>query len=109
MILILHSLELLFLCGIHPARPANSLSGLEFAQLWSETVRLLHLVERLRLVADGEILEDEMTITDPRFYTAPVVVKHYWQRRPDIDVLEYFCGEAPRPDDEVSRSREGTR
>ena len=69
----------------------------------------LHLVERLRLVADGEILEDEMTITDPRFYTAPVVVKHYWQRRPDIDVLEYFCGEAPRPDDEVSRSREGTR
>jgi len=60
----------------------------------------LHLVERLRLVADGQVLEDELTITDPKMYTAPIVVKHYWQRRPDIDVLEYFCGDAPRPDDE---------
>ena len=56
----------------------------------------LHLVERLRLVADGEILEDEMTITDPKNYTEPLVIKHYWQRRPDIDVLEYVCGERPR-------------
>src|SRR4051794_9765910 len=31
----------------------------------------LHLVERLRLVANGEVLEDEMTITDPKIYTAP--------------------------------------
>lgn len=62
----------------------------------------LHMVERLRLLADGEILEDEMTITDPKYYTAPIVVKHYWQRRPDIDVMEYFCGENPRPDDEVN-------
>jgi hypothetical protein len=62
----------------------------------------LHLVERLRLVANGEVLEDEMTITDPKIYTAPIVVKHYWQRRPDIDVLEYVCGERPRPEDEVN-------
>ena len=62
----------------------------------------LHLVERLRLVADGEVLEDEMTITDPKIYTAPIVVKHYWQRRPDIAVLEYVCGERPRPEDEVN-------
>ena len=62
----------------------------------------LHLVERLRLVADGEVLEDEMTINDPKIYTAPVVVKHYWQRRPDIAVLEYVCGERPRPEDEVN-------
>jgi hypothetical protein len=62
----------------------------------------LHLVERLRLAADGEILEDEMTITDPKIYTAPFTVKHYWQRRPDIEVLEYYCGEKPRPDDEVN-------
>ena len=66
----------------------------------------LHLVERLRLVADGEILEDEMTITDPRTYTAPIVVKHYWQRRPDIDVLEYVCGDRPRSEDEVNQPRE---
>lgn len=61
----------------------------------------LHLVERLRLVADGEMLEDEMTITDPKTYTAPIVVKHYWQRRPDIEVLEYVCGERPRASDEI--------
>jgi hypothetical protein len=61
----------------------------------------LHLVERLRLVADGEILEDEMTITDPRAYTRPIVVRHYWQRRPDIEVLEYYCGEKPRASDEL--------
>jgi hypothetical protein len=62
----------------------------------------LHLVERFRLVADGEILEDDMTITDPKMYTSPLSVKHYWQRRPDLEVLEYFCGDKPRPDDEVS-------
>jgi hypothetical protein len=62
----------------------------------------LHLVERLRLVANGEVLEDEMTITDPKNYTAPLVVKHYWQRRPDIDILEYVCGERPRSEDEVN-------
>ena len=61
----------------------------------------LHLVERLRVVADGEILEDEMTITDPKAYTAPLVLKHYWQRRPDIEVLEYVCGERPRDSTDV--------
>ena len=69
----------------------------------------LHLVERFRLVADGEILEVEKTITDPTNYTAPFTVKHYWQRRPDIDVLEYVCGEAPRPDDEVNVPTGATR
>jgi len=62
----------------------------------------LHLAERLRVVADGQVLEDEMTITDPKNYTAPIVVRHYWQRRPDIEVLEYVCGERPRSEDEVN-------
>jgi hypothetical protein len=61
----------------------------------------LQLVERLRLVADGEMLEDEMTISDPMAYTEPIVVKHYWQRRPDIEVLEYVCGERPRASDQI--------
>ena len=61
----------------------------------------LHLVERIRLLADGEILEDEMTITDPKAYTAPLVFTHYWQRRPDIEVLEYVCGERPRDSTDV--------
>ena len=67
----------------------------------------LHLVERIRLVADGEILEDEMTITDPKAYTAPLVIKHYWQRRPDIEVLEYVCNERPRDSGDVIRTKEG--
>ena len=58
----------------------------------------LHLVERLRLVANNELLEDEMTIEDPKYYTQKVVLKHYFQRRPDIDMLEYFCGDNPRRD-----------
>ena len=39
--------EILFLCGIHPARPASSLSDEEFEQLWAETVRLLRIGVRL--------------------------------------------------------------
>jgi hypothetical protein len=60
----------------------------------------LRLVERLRVLADGQILEDDITITDPVMYTTPIRVKHYWQKRPDIDVLEYVCNEAPRAEDE---------
>ncbi len=67
----------------------------------------LHLVERIRLVADGEILEDEMTITDPKAYTEPLVITHYWQRRPDIDVLEYVCNERPRDSGDVIPTKEG--
>jgi hypothetical protein len=69
----------------------------------------LHLVERLRVVANGEVLEDEMTITDPKNYTAPLVVKHYWQRRPDIEVLEYVCGDRPRSEDEVNTTSGGAK
>ena len=58
----------------------------------------LHLVERMRLVANNELLEDEITIEDAKYYTEKVVLKHYFQRRPDIDMLEYFCGDNPRHD-----------
>jgi hypothetical protein len=61
----------------------------------------LHLVERFTLVADGELLEDEITIDDPKTYTEPLVLKHYFQRRPDIDMLEYFCNDNPRRSDEA--------
>ena len=37
---------------------------------------------------------------DPKTYTRPFTVKHYWQRRPDLDVLEYFCADNRRPDAE---------
>ena len=79
---------------------SNALASSEDAKPRLPVSDQLHLVERLRLVADGQVLEDEMTITDPKMYTEPLVIKHYWQRRSDVEVLEYFCGEAPRPDDE---------
>ena len=63
---------------------------------------LLHLVERFKLLANGELLEDELTISDPKAYTAPLILKHYFQRRPDIEMLEYFCNENPRDDSLVS-------
>ena len=66
----------------------------------------LHLVERLRLVADGELLEDELTIDDPKAYTEPLVLKHYFQRRTDIDMLEYFCNDNPRDDGQVGNAAE---
>jgi endonuclease-8 len=39
--------ELLFLCGIHPARPASSLGDDEFDELWQRTVELLRLGVRM--------------------------------------------------------------
>ena len=60
----------------------------------------LHLVERIRLVGNGEFLEDELAIDDPQTYRKPFTVKHYWQRRPDLEVLEYFCSDNRRPDAE---------
>jgi hypothetical protein len=60
----------------------------------------LHAVERLRQLDDGQILEDEVTIDDPTVYTEPFTLKRYWVRSPDLDMMEYVCGENPRPEDE---------
>lgn len=61
----------------------------------------LHLVERLRLLDGGKVLEDEQTLTDPTLYTRPFTVKRYWIRT-DAAPLEYICNEHPRPADEGS-------
>ena len=46
--------ELLFLCGIHPARPASSLSDDEFDELWARTVGLLRIGVRLGRIVTTE-------------------------------------------------------
>ncbi len=51
----------------------------------------LHMTERIRVAGGGEYLEDEITIDDPKTYKRPFTVKRYWQRRPDLEVFEYFC------------------
>jgi len=53
--------ELLFLCGVHPARPANSLTEDEFTKFWSETVRLLRLGERMGRIVTTDPAEIGVT------------------------------------------------
>jgi hypothetical protein len=60
----------------------------------------LHLTERIRLVGDGDYLEDTMTIDDPKTYRQAWTVTRHWQRRPDIDMQEYACTDNRRPDAE---------
>jgi hypothetical protein len=60
----------------------------------------LHVTERIRLVGDGQYLEDVITVSDPRTYRAPFTLTRYWQRRPDIDMQEYACADNRRPDAE---------
>ncbi len=60
----------------------------------------LHLIERMRLLDGGQILEVEQTIDDPTVYTLPFKLERYWKRSPDTPILEYICTENLRPADE---------
>lgn len=53
----------------------------------SETYRGIDGGER------GPMLELEMTIVDPDFYTTPIVLHHYFRRYEGLEVGEYFCSE----------------
>ena len=37
------------------------------------------------------------------------MLKHYFQRRPDIDMLEYFCNDNPRRGDDTVETMMTTR
>jgi hypothetical protein len=60
----------------------------------------MHLVERFRLVGKGKILEVTRTISDPKAYLRPFSNTVYLERRPDIDVQEYYCDDNERTSDE---------
>lgn len=60
----------------------------------------MHLVERIRLVGDGNFLEVTTTVTDPKTYVRPFTSTGYHERRPDIDMQEYFCSDNVRTGDE---------
>ena len=60
----------------------------------------MHLVERFRLVGNGDILEVTRTITDPKTYLRPFSNTVYLERRPDLDVQEYYCADNSRTKDE---------
>jgi hypothetical protein len=64
----------------------------------------VHVVERIRAIDDGAALVNEVTITDPAMYTAPVVVHQYYKRAPaGSRMLEYECTEGMWIEHEESR------
>jgi hypothetical protein len=56
-----------------------------------------HVVERMRLEQrdeDGEMrtyLIDDITVTDPKLYTEPLLLHAEAELRPDLTILEYTC------------------
>ena len=60
----------------------------------------MHLVERFRVVGDGKVLEVVKQITDPKTYKQPFSNTVYMERRPDVDVQEYYCADNERVKDE---------
>jgi hypothetical protein len=56
------------------------------------------IVERIKLTPDagvGRILDYELTMTDPVYYTAPVSFKKRWMPLKDGHIMAYNCTEEP--------------
>jgi len=51
----------------------------------------MRIVERLRLIDDGQRLEDLMTLTDPDMYERPWTARVVYERRPGLQLKEYNC------------------
>jgi hypothetical protein len=51
----------------------------------------LHIVERVRLVNDGNTLEIEYTLTDPKSWEGDWTMTKQWQRVNDRDIAEVEC------------------
>jgi hypothetical protein len=59
----------------------------------------LHLVERVTKSKDGRTLTDELTFTDPVYYTQPFTKVRTWSSVPGERLRDYDCAENPRQDD----------
>lgn len=66
----------------------------------------LRIGERIRWL-DGDTIENEVTLTDPKAFTQPIVRKVVYSRRPDWRIREYSCNENNRdaPDAKGQRTR----
>jgi len=54
------------------------------------------IVERIHLetAEDGrKVLVDDITFTDPKIYTEPVVMRGVWLESPDTPIMEYICSQ----------------
>jgi len=55
----------------------------------------LHVVERISKSADGSELQFEVTITDPKYFTKPFMVRRRWAWASGVRLLDYDCNENP--------------
>ena len=53
----------------------------------------LHVTERIHMLDHGKYLEDEITFDDPVMYTHPFKQNRFLRRAPELQILEYVCGE----------------
>jgi hypothetical protein len=59
-----------------------------------------HIIERMRLEErdiDGQktkFIVNELVLTDPKVYTAPIKITATLRHRPDLQLLEYTCTDA---------------
>ena len=107
----------------HPAKPFPQRNGHSIGRFEGDTLVVdttaikaitfgsvphsdrVHVVERIRAIDGGAALVNEVTITDPAMYTAPVVVHQYYKRAPaGSRMLEYECTEGMWIEHEESRS-----
>jgi hypothetical protein len=50
-----------------------------------------HIIERIRLVADGKKLEIKYTLLDPQNWEGEWTSTKYWDRVDDTDITEVEC------------------
>jgi hypothetical protein len=62
-----------------------------FSQLGIRQSQDVQVVERFTPAADGSRLDYEMTVTDAKTFTRPVVLHQYWLWLPNVTLLPYEC------------------
>ncbi len=62
-----------------------------FSQLGIRQTPDVAIVERFTPTADGSRLDYEMTVTDPKTFTRPVVLRQHWLWLPSVTLLPYEC------------------
>jgi hypothetical protein len=55
----------------------------------------LKVEERIRLINPNQ-LEDVITVTDPEIFVKPVTVRYVYERRDDVKLTDFVCGEKHR-------------
>ena len=49
------------------------------------------LIERIRRIRDGSLLEIDVSIEDPIAYTQPLKGRFYFKKDPTLEITEYNC------------------